>query len=353
MNENKFDPNFLTTLGIISSEDKILICRIIVDMLPEDKNFYHFDGDSDNDHLGRKMAYAIGINAFRDLDIEESLIHTLGFLFVEFTDYEKARTCFLEQCKKQPEEYTVYDNIAWCDMKLGRYHEGLDYSKKALQLNPKVPNLYDTHAAILFGLGQLDQAIAIADKGIKKVDPNLPELNYQMAFLLEQRGDFQDAETFWQKYLTIVDNNYAYKNAILRVLDKLVSLGKEVQLPDFLPINKQKILARFRKAHQGCQPILKKIESKNKDVEQINSMVGLFVEAICESYKELIDGLVPISLGIDKFILSQYFNLYAKSRLLQGNSNDTEDWLRKSLSLSPGNPEAKKMLFEYLNIKIS
>lgn len=87
------------------------------------------------------------------------------------SDYDKILSM---EGKVTPENYkfsTVYNNKAYCLVKLGSYKEALPLVEKALQLDKTEWFIWDTRAEILLNLGQLDRCISDCNKAIS-IEPN-------------------------------------------------------------------------------------------------------------------------------------------------------------------------------------
>jgi tetratricopeptide (TPR) repeat protein len=92
-------------------------------------------------------------------------------IYGAISDYDKILSM---EGKVTPEIYkfsTVYNNKAYCLVKLGNYEEALPLVEKALQLDKTEWFIWDTRAEILLNLGQLDKCISDCTKAIN-IEPN-------------------------------------------------------------------------------------------------------------------------------------------------------------------------------------
>jgi len=210
--------------------NKIEIVNELLRLGPEDYDYLYLNGECDNSTPLRRMAYKIALQAVQDLPNEPSLLSSLGFSLIELADYQKALICFLREAEKLKDDGAVWNNIAWCQMRLRRYNEALVSCEKALKFLSNHSYVHHDYASILAGLGKLDEAIAVIKNAISNIKPQAVQLHYLLATLLERKGDIQSAITIWKEYLKLVGDKTGHEKAMLRVQDKLKRHGVSISL---------------------------------------------------------------------------------------------------------------------------
>ena len=347
----KFDASLLPTINTVA--DKIALTKCLVDVLPEDLDYIYFDGEVDNSSPGRRLAHAIALDVFKNLPDDNDLLHAVSYCFLVLGDYERSLSCSLRLVEKQPDDGAMWGNIAWCQMMLGKLDQALESSERSLKLLPDVPNVYDTHAAILAGMGRLDEAISLIEKTLGSMDSKFPELNYQLAMLLEKKGHTKNAAVYWQEYLEIVGNQYGHRKAIRRALNRLFKYTQSPKLPDFIKENRKGHLTRMMTAQLLCLNFFASLEKADKTVvNEVKAQIGLIIEAICDSYRSIFDAVLRSASNNEKPILARHFNLISLAYLLQAKLDNVETWLKKALSLAPKDAESQTLLYAYYIMKV-
>jgi len=347
----RFNAKLLPNINSVA--DEIDLVRNLLDVLPEDKDYNYFDGTPGEFSPGQRMAYGIALSAYQNLPADPELLFRLGHLLMKLGDYDKSLSCFLGLSEKKPDDGIVWNEIAWCQLKLGMFEQALKSSKKALNLSPNIPNLYDTFAAILSCMGKAEEAISVIEKAMANIDHDSFDLNYQLAMLCEKKGDIKKAEMYWRNYLTIVKNQYGHQKAIRRVLDRLSRYGSNESAPDFIKENRESLLSGMMLAHLLCLNTFSEFSKAEKpSLNEMKNQVGLFIETICESYREVVDAVLPRATRNERMILAKHLNLISLGCLLQLKLDNIEKWLKKALSLSEKDPETEALLYAYYTIKV-
>lgn len=336
-------------------DDKIAFVNSLMAVLPEDLDYNYFDGEVDNYSPGRRVACAVASDAFEHIPDNPDLLYALCYFFLIVGDYEKSLSCSLKLVKRQHNDGVAWGNIAWCQMKLGNSNEAFKSSEKALKFLPNNANVYDTHAAILSGLGHLNDAIALAEKAVEKIGAKLPELNYSLAMLFEKKGDTRRAGYYLHKYLEIVGHQYGHRRAIKRAIEKVTPYGKGITDFDIIKENKESLLARLMTTYLFCLNVFASLEKAPKtDLEKTKVQIGYLIESVCESYRDIVGKLFALRLANkEKLILAKYLNLFSLGYILQLKLADVEGMLKKAISLAPKDAEESQiLLYAYYIVKV-
>ena len=339
--------------GIDTPKGKISLVTNLLDVLPEDKHHDYQHLECDNSSPGRKLAYKIALDAFADLPDDPTVLNDLAYSFMQLNDYPKVLACSKKQAEIVPDSGYAWANIAWCQVKLGKFGEALEPCEKALKLLPAAPNIRDTYAAVLEGLGRVDEAISALEGAMESLKAELPEVSFRLAMLYERKGDIEKAVLYWRKYLEVAGNRYGYRIVIPMALDNLSKYGIRIATPDFIKVNRISILTRMASAYQLCLRLFASLGEAPVD-DARRSQVGKFAAAVCDSYGSIADELLSLLTdSSEKAILARHLNLCSAAQLLGGKPERVEETLKKSLSLAPGNSDAKQLLYSHYISRLS
>lgn len=214
--------------------------RILLDMIPEATDaktlidhvklllkaepcydYLYFDGECENSLPLRRKAYQLALKVYENLPSEPGYLEILGFSFIELADYEKALKCFYRQAEIGDKTGVLFDNIAWCLMRLGRYEEALEYIEKAIQLIPNEAHVYHDYAAILSGLKKYDEAIKLIKEAESKFGKLPLHLYYLLSSILERKGDIKLAKEHWRKFIELAEGKEGHERALARALKRI------------------------------------------------------------------------------------------------------------------------------------
>ena len=191
----------------------------------DDYEYLYFDGECDNTPKERRMAYRMAMDAFQKLPEDPSSLGSLGFSLIILSEFEKALQCFMKEASITTKEGIVYNNIAWCQLRLGRYEEALLNCQMALKYMTSHSHIHHDHAAILMGLNRLDEAFDVAVNALNNLQPRAVQLSYLTAVIEEKRGRIPSAVSYWLQYLQQAEMLPGHERAMMRAQQKLQAYG--------------------------------------------------------------------------------------------------------------------------------
>jgi len=141
---------------------------------------------------------------------------------------DKAGNAYAKILGLRPNDIEALNNLAYilAEM-LDKPEEALGYIERALQQNPREPNILDTHGWILLKTGQVDRAIAQLRRS---VDIHASAINYyHLGIALEEARDYRrameklrQAETLLANDATTAEEIGADLRARIEKLEKIV-----------------------------------------------------------------------------------------------------------------------------------
>lgn len=106
--------------------------------------------------------------------------------------YEKAKLSFEETAKRKPTDQAFF-NLALTYAKLGQHDKEISNYYRAIELNPKRPELYFNLGIVLSEEDKTQQAIPILEKATA-LRPNYLKAHYSLCKLYFGNGDFEKAK---------------------------------------------------------------------------------------------------------------------------------------------------------------
>jgi stress-induced-phosphoprotein 1 len=113
-----------------------------------------------------------------------------GNVFFRSGDFASAIERYKEAILRNPEEHTLYNNLAAAYIKVGEFREALEASEKCLEMKPDFVKGYARKGKALAGMKEYYKALKTFDEGMK-LDPSNPELTSEstrVAQLMQREG---------------------------------------------------------------------------------------------------------------------------------------------------------------------
>lgn len=131
-----------------------------------------------------------------------------GEIFNAMKAYEKAEQSFMESIRVEPEPtYEPLLRLGWVMDNQHRYEEALDFYRKALEIDPGQPRIYEGMANAYNGLGELEESRAHYEKALER-DPGSEHAMTELGIYYLHKGDDQKAESLFNRALKINPDRY-------------------------------------------------------------------------------------------------------------------------------------------------
>lgn len=334
--------------------------KALLRMVPEDFDYLYYDGEFDNSNPLRKLAHKVAIQAFNHLPDDPSSLDSLGFSFIELGDHERALKCYLRKSEKDADDGAAWNNIAWCQMRMGKYNEAFEVCKHALKFFPNHPHVQHDYACILAGLRRIDEAIPVLTNAISNLKPQAIQLHYLLAILLERKGDTKSAINCWKEFLRLAEDKIGHERAISRVQNKLQKYGVTVSLRkrqmseihDQTTVFNSLAISQMLCLSQHLQ--LVKNDPRKIDAQE-RIKIGQTMEQILQHHNKMVVELYHKwkKLSIDhRVILARHYVFLSLANLLQWKLDGVEEWLKRALTLDKDSKETQPLLYAYYVIKV-
>jgi len=210
--------------GMETCAAKICVVEFLLATGTEDDDYLYVDGVCDNSLLHRRQAAKIAQSlAERPLN-DFNQLGSLAISLIKLGEYAPAIRCIERQLELVPKSDVLWNNLAWCQFRLGRPEEAMAACQKALKAPPGHSYFHHTHACILMELGKLDDSLRAIDRAILKTSPKAPQLHYLRARVLERKNDARAAVGAWKTYLKTVRAFPSHFRAVNRALKQLEML---------------------------------------------------------------------------------------------------------------------------------
>lgn len=97
----------------------------------------------------------------------EEIYSQIGYIYYQMGRYSEAIDISKECIKHFPRSFRAHDNIGACYDLINEFEEAYEYNLKAKALNPNDPSIYANMASTLKNLGRLDESIATIKKALE------------------------------------------------------------------------------------------------------------------------------------------------------------------------------------------
>ena len=144
-----------------------------------------------------------------------------------------------------PKRPDVYKSMGWFAMQKGQYEQAIMNWRKALEINPQIPNMHNSIALALMGLGKQKEAIEELEKDIQ-ITPN-PVFSYFMlgqGYL--QHKEYEKAKKNYEKATALRPD---YTNAYYGLFTVCTRLKQRAKAQEYMAV--------FRKLKAEDMKILK------------------------------------------------------------------------------------------------
>jgi tetratricopeptide (TPR) repeat protein len=198
-----------------------------------DLEYLYVDGQGFCERLSRKRARERALRLVDHcLDMAE-YHRRLGFSLLVLGEFADAIVCFQRQQRHAPDDGVIDDNIAWCQMKLGWLDDALANAKRALARVPHRSDVHHDYAAILFGRGQLHEALDVTSPAFTtSPEPDI-QLYYLHALLLDRADRAGEAVAAWHDYLRRAREQPGHGKAVARAVAALQARGRTYSLTQY------------------------------------------------------------------------------------------------------------------------
>ena len=107
----------------------------------------------------------------------------------------------------EPSAYELNIRLGWLSYKAGKYIESIGYYKKAIA---KMPLSIEAKLGIVYPLGALEKWDQVVDNylAIVKIDGYNATVNYRLALIYYNRGDYGNSWKYLQKYINLYPFDY-------------------------------------------------------------------------------------------------------------------------------------------------
>ena len=181
----------------------------------------------------------------RALELNYAQIETLFCLAAvwnDLGDFSAAEDCYLEIIETNPEEAAALSLLANLYLTQEIPEAALEYSEKAIELNPHSAALYDNHALALHLAGQFSTALETSKRSIA-LEPSSIHGYINALLILSEQRNWAECEYYCNKVLDIESTNRFANSILLHALyfqerdsDLLQYLDRLYQRDPFNPI---------------------------------------------------------------------------------------------------------------------
>ncbi len=190
-----------------------------------DQDYVYVDGQGFCDTLRQKQARERALRLVDHCPDVAEYHGRLGLSLLRVGEFANAIVCFQRQQRHALDDGVIYDNIAWCQMKLGWLDDALASGKKALERVPDKSDVHHDYAAILFLRGQLDEALDVTRGALATFPEPKAQLYYLRALLFDRAGRTDEAVAAWFDYLKRAREQPGHRKAVARALVALKTVG--------------------------------------------------------------------------------------------------------------------------------
>ena len=139
--------------------------------------------------------------------------------------YSQALTVLQPAFKKPPERWEAWFWMGTAQLGLGHLDEAERSFMEGLARDATIPYLWVQRALVGQQRGQFGEAIE-ALRQAELLAPELPEVQLNLAFTLETRGNKKSAIEHYHTFLALTEGRPGYRTARKKVLDRVIRLKK-------------------------------------------------------------------------------------------------------------------------------
>jgi TolB-like protein/DNA-binding winged helix-turn-helix (wHTH) protein len=132
-------------------------------------------------------------------DLGEAYAERGWTLLLNRWDFSGAERDFRRGLELDPGSADTYDGLSAYFMLMGRFDEGLQENRRAVDLDPLSLHFNTDYCRSLATARQLDAAIARCNAALE-LDPNYKYALYFLGELYDRKKDFPEAHKIWQRY---------------------------------------------------------------------------------------------------------------------------------------------------------
>lgn len=144
-----------------------------------------------------------------------------------------------------PKRPDVYKSIGWFAMQKGQYEQAIAYWRKALEINPQIPDMHNSIAMALMGLGKQRESIEELEKDIQ-ITPNPVFSYFMLGQVYLQQKEYEKARKNYEKAIALRPD---YTNAYYGLFTVCTRLKQRAKAQEYMAV--------FRKLKAEDMKILK------------------------------------------------------------------------------------------------
>ncbi len=172
----------------------------------EDRDLMDFLEEEPLLHRTNLEHYVYLARSTSELKESASNYFSIGYSFVEKSDYVKAIECFDKALELNPRNQEAWYNKGVCLGKLEKYEDAATCFDKALELNPRNQEAWYNKGLILRKLEKHEDAATCFDKALE-LNPKYQEAWYNKGLILGKLEKHEDAATCFDKALELNPRN--------------------------------------------------------------------------------------------------------------------------------------------------
>ncbi len=153
----------------------------------------------------------------------------LGYVLFNTGDSKGAIAPLQAAATRGPDNWSHHFFLAGALLQNGGIEKGFEHLGRALELNPKEPQIYLAYVAGMQGAGQHDNAEALLREGLK-INPNQVQLLLALSNVLVAKQDLEGALEVAQQARAAAPNAVAPKGEMARVLMALGRLDEALKV---------------------------------------------------------------------------------------------------------------------------
>lgn len=214
----------LASSGMTPAAAKANVVDFLLATGTEDDDYLYFDGENDNSLPHRRHAARLAGDLSQANTNDPVVLDCLGMSLIRLGEYQRALDCYTKVAGLGSEKGISWNNVAWCQFRLGRLTEAQAAVEHAIRLIPEHAYLWHDRACILMSQGMLDQSLTTIRHARKGLSPKAPQLTYLQACVHERSGHRAAAIAAWKEYLEEVTSFPSHFRAFERALKHLEQL---------------------------------------------------------------------------------------------------------------------------------
>ncbi len=149
--------------------------------------------------------------------------NNLGVALKESGRLDLASEAFQKALALDPKYEKALNNLGVIRYRKGQYEEAIDLFKQALRINSANVESYTNLGVIYLMAERYDDALEAFRQGLRH-DPKLAEAHYNLGLLWERRGNRENAQRHYQKFVELASDRHAV--LVAKVKERLQVLAR-------------------------------------------------------------------------------------------------------------------------------